>query len=90
MSDRITAKTLKKQKEKVEKLMSVFGTNYNEWLYQLQEDYIKENNERALEELLNMREKFSKEHQDEENEQVLEKDVELEKETVVEDKKYNL
>lgn len=89
MGERITAKTLKKQKEKVEKLMSVFGTNYNEWLYQLQEDYIKENNERALEELLNMREQFSKEHQVE-DEKLLEEDVELEKETVQEEKKYNL
>lgn len=89
MSDRITAKTLKKQKEKVEKLMSVFGTNYNEWLFQLHEDYINENNERALEELLNMREKFSKEQNTPLEEQEEEDNEELDKEKEI-GKNYNL
>lgn len=87
MSDRITAKTLKKQKEKVEKLMSVFGTNYNEWLFQLHEDYINENNEKALEELLNMREKFSKEQNTPLEEQKDNEELDKAKEV---EKNYNL
>lgn len=87
MSDRITAKTLKKQKEKVEKLMSVFGTNYNEWLFQLHEDYINENNEKALEELLNMREKFSKEQNTPLDEQKDNEELDKAKEV---EKNYNL
>lgn len=59
MTEKVTAKVLKKEKEKVERLMSVFGTNYNEWLHEQHEKYIQENNEKALEELLKMREKFS-------------------------------
>ncbi|MGM0924657.1 MAG: hypothetical protein ACQEWW_26315 [Bacillota bacterium] len=59
MTEKITAKVLKKEKEKVERLMSVFGTTYNEWLHEQHEKYIHDNNERALEELLKMREKFS-------------------------------
>ena len=87
MSDRITAKNLKKQKEKVEKLMSVFGTNYNEWLFQLHEDYINENNEKALEELLNMREKFSKEQNTPLEEQKDNEELDKAKEV---EKNYNL
>lgn len=68
MAERITAKVLKKEKEKVEKLMSVFGeTNYNEWLHEQHEKYIEENNERALEELLKIREKFNGEIDKEES-----------------------
>lgn len=60
MSEKITAKVLKKEKEKVEKLMSVFGTTtYNDWLHEQHENYINENNEKALEELLKMKEKFT-------------------------------
>ncbi|WHY71274.1 hypothetical protein [Fictibacillus enclensis] len=59
MSEKVTAKLLKKQKEKVEKLMSVFGTEYNDWLYEQHEKYLKENNDRALEELLKIKEQYS-------------------------------
>ncbi|MDM5196496.1 hypothetical protein QUF79_00070 [Fictibacillus enclensis] len=61
MSEKVTGKLIKKQREKVEKLMSVFGTDYNDWLYEQHENYLKQNNDRALEELLKMREKFSQE-----------------------------
>lgn len=59
MSEKITAKILKKQKEKAEKLMSIFGQDYNEWLYQQTEKYIEENSEKAFNELFRMKEKFS-------------------------------
>lgn len=59
MSEKITAKILKKQKEKAEKLMSIFGQDYNEWLYQQTEKYIEENSEKAFNELFRMKETFS-------------------------------
>lgn len=50
---KVTNKVLKQQKEQIEKLLSVFGNeSYNEWLYQQQENYISENKDKALDELL--------------------------------------
>ncbi|QKE76055.1 hypothetical protein HPK19_24930 (plasmid) [Arthrobacter citreus] len=59
MSETINLKELKKQKEKMEKLMSVLGEEYNEWLYQQHQNYIVENSEKAFEQLLVLKEKFS-------------------------------
>ncbi|SFD60140.1 hypothetical protein [Bacillus sp. UNCCL81] len=59
MSETINSKELKKQKEKMEKLMSVLGEGYNEWLYQQHQNYIVENSEKAFEQLLVLKEKFS-------------------------------
>ena len=53
MSVKVTNKMLKQQKEQIEKLLSVFGNeSYNEWLYQQHENYISENKDKALDELL--------------------------------------
>lgn len=50
---KVTNKVLKQQKEQIEKLLSVFGNeSYNEWLYQQHENYINENKDKALDELL--------------------------------------
>jgi hypothetical protein len=82
MSEKITAKVLKKEKEKVEKLMSVFGTTtYNDWLHEQHENYINENNEKALEELLKMKEKFTKQEPSLEK-QTLEDYIEVDEEVV--------
>jgi hypothetical protein len=67
MEEKITAKALKKQKEKAEKLMAVFGEDYNEWLYKKHEEYIEENSEKALEELFSMREKMNERYSDQDD-----------------------
>ena len=59
MSETINLKELKKQKEKMEKLMSVLGEEYNEWLYEQHQNYIVDNSEKAFEQLLVLKEKFS-------------------------------
>ncbi|MFD4820116.1 hypothetical protein [Peribacillus butanolivorans] len=93
MSEKITAKVLKKEKEKVEKLMSVFGTTtYNDWLHQQHENYINENNEKALEELLKMKEKFTKQDTPLEEKKTLEDYTEVDEKVEVKEeaKQYKI
>lgn len=76
----ITLKDLKKSKDIVERLLRINGENYNEWLHQLHQQYIEENQSLILEAL-----SLFTGNDDSSEEKQSEKETTVSKETVLSD-----
>lgn len=76
----ITLKDLKKSKDIVERLLRINGENYNEWLQQLHQQYIEENQSLILEAL-----SLFTGNDDSSEEKQSEKETTVPKETVLSD-----